>query len=762
MDTESVTGTTTRARLARIAYPRDFDAEDTLLDAPQFVVARLAGAGATTVAGRFRFVSRTATYVLRFDRFDAARESWDVTPLWFGRDEERGGNDDTLLLSRILRARRDVDIEGMDARALAELRAIARDAPWMACFPLLHPHAEVLDTLTVDEAVYMRRMDDRPLSRAAEHALRYAADALYPRIADGAWAFRHADLPPGWSADVARELTGPLGLFRWITDEDVPGALAEPLLVGVYDDYVQRRLARLLGAIARRDVAAPPRAEPEYTRADLDASQRRAVALATARRVCVVIGGAGSGKTTVIKEIVHQFADADDGAVLLAAFTGKAAQRMGAVAGGGARTMHRVTVAAKYFARRRPEVRVAVIDEASMVPAALLCDFLGALPNVERLVLVGQAEQLPPIGRGAVLEALLSRYLPRVACAADIPAQAAAAAARGVAVLDHDHRTCKDTLLLAENRERILMQYPLLRAERDGGGPHSVRGHPCAIHVRSGARADDLAAFFALPGRSPRTAQLLTHTRAEAHALNEAYAALCFDHGAALSDAAPRAARRPLHVGEKIIFRKNFYGADVGAGRVQYAGTAATRPAPDEDPDAPARAERLDAVPAYMNGEIAFIRRIVDVAGGEIADVADLAEPPDAAVDAPARQRWVLTSAGAVLVERGFYRAADIQRAYAVTIASFQGDEVPHVGLYIEEEAGTRGSYYCMREFYVAYSRASRSVDIYLPTRSRAWPRASPFILPDAEAALRRIIAENTKPGGNATLPLYLPADLPT
>lgn len=145
----------------------------------------------------------------------------------------------------------------------------------------------------------------------------------------------------------------------------------------------------------------------------LDEIQAQAVELACADGggVCVITGGPGTGKTTTTRTIL----DAWDGrgvAYELCSPTGKAAKRMQEATGRRARTIHRLL---EYnpmggfgrCAERPLEAQAVVVDEASMVDVVLFAALLEALPRGCRLVMVGDADQLPSVGPGQVLADLV-------------------------------------------------------------------------------------------------------------------------------------------------------------------------------------------------------------------------------------------------------------------------------------------------------------------------------------------------------------------
>ena len=144
----------------------------------------------------------------------------------------------------------------------------------------------------------------------------------------------------------------------------------------------------------------------------LSEQQAKAVRDSVERKVMVITGGPGTGKTTIIKSIIA-VQDSLGRRVLLAAPTGRAAKRMTEATGIEARTIHRLLEFSPRDGRFKRdeenplEAEALVIDEASMVDAILMYHLLKAVPPKATLILVGDVDQLPSVGAGNVLRDII-------------------------------------------------------------------------------------------------------------------------------------------------------------------------------------------------------------------------------------------------------------------------------------------------------------------------------------------------------------------
>ena len=146
---------------------------------------------------------------------------------------------------------------------------------------------------------------------------------------------------------------------------------------------------------------------------ELAPEQREALRVAAGNQVSVITGGPGVGKTTIVRGVLALFAESKL-SVRLAAPTGRAAKRLTETTGNKAVTLHRLL---EYEPQKRGFARceanpidadALVVDETSMIDVSLASALLSALESGTRLVLVGDADQLPSVGPGAVLRDVIS------------------------------------------------------------------------------------------------------------------------------------------------------------------------------------------------------------------------------------------------------------------------------------------------------------------------------------------------------------------
>lgn len=157
-------------------------------------------------------------------------------------------------------------------------------------------------------------------------------------------------------------------------------------------------------------------------------SQKEAILGAFENGIEIITGGPGTGKTTIIKCIIEIYEN-NEMKVLLAAPTGRAAKRMTESTGREAKTIHRLLEMGvsdnenSFFGRGEGEPLegdVIIVDEASMIDIMLMNSLLKAIKLGTRLIIVGDADQLPSVGPGNVLRDLIDSEFIKVVRLKDI------------------------------------------------------------------------------------------------------------------------------------------------------------------------------------------------------------------------------------------------------------------------------------------------------------------------------------------------------
>lgn len=148
----------------------------------------------------------------------------------------------------------------------------------------------------------------------------------------------------------------------------------------------------------------------------LSNKQREAIKLVNENNVCVITGGPGTGKTTIIKFIIDLYKN-EKKKVVLCAPTGRAAKRMSEATGEDATTIHRLLCLGKTeetLGMERIDCQIEpidadiiIIDEMSMVDVFIMNYILKGLYQGTKLVLVGDVNQLPSVGPGNVLRDII-------------------------------------------------------------------------------------------------------------------------------------------------------------------------------------------------------------------------------------------------------------------------------------------------------------------------------------------------------------------
>ncbi|MDD9951118.1 MAG: ATP-dependent RecD-like DNA helicase [Zetaproteobacteria bacterium] len=151
----------------------------------------------------------------------------------------------------------------------------------------------------------------------------------------------------------------------------------------------------------------------EQAQISLSSQQQQAILQAATAKVFVLTGGPGVGKTTTVNTMIHLFR-AMGKSVVLTAPTGRAAQRMAEVAQVPAKTIHRLlkwnpeSHSFEHNEEKPLAEQVIIVDESSMLDVYLACHLFRAVRAAAQLILIGDQDQLPSVGPGAVLRDLLN------------------------------------------------------------------------------------------------------------------------------------------------------------------------------------------------------------------------------------------------------------------------------------------------------------------------------------------------------------------
>ena len=267
----------------------------------------------------------------------------------------------------------------------------------------------------------------RSLGFQADNPDRLASGVRYV-LSQAAANMGHVYLP---QHELTARAAGVLGVQQAQADAAIRAMrLADQLIFETVDDISAVYLPRLYrvecetAALILKRRNAPQKKQPSAAEMErsiarcerklgvtLGQAQREAVAKAVSGDLTVITGGPGTGKTTSINCILEMLEGG--GTVELCAPTGRAAKRMSEATGRSARTIHRLLeYGGEVEGFKRDEENpikadTVVVDEMSMVDIFLMRALLRAVKPGARLILVGDADQLPSVGAGNVLRDLI-------------------------------------------------------------------------------------------------------------------------------------------------------------------------------------------------------------------------------------------------------------------------------------------------------------------------------------------------------------------
>ena len=246
--------------------------------------------------------------------------------------------------------------------------------------------------------------DPRRLQAALVTAVKFAAEAGHLFATQEEAVASAARISGEEPEKVAREIENAVSSGRLVSSR---GGLYLPVFYNA-----EKEGAEKLSALASVKLESVSDDEvPEFSQLGHRYSplQREAIKMAMESPVVAITGGPGSGKTTVVKGIIDML-EGEGKKVVLCAPTGRAAKRLSTLTGCHATTIHSLLGyrQGEGYHNKKIDADVLIIDEGSMMEQVLFNHLLQALKPGTRVILVGDADQLPAIGAGDVLRDLIA------------------------------------------------------------------------------------------------------------------------------------------------------------------------------------------------------------------------------------------------------------------------------------------------------------------------------------------------------------------
>lgn len=479
------------------------------------------------------------------------------------------------------------------------------------------------------------------------------------------------------------EETVPGGTVVLRDDTQAAQLRAEPVLeahVYMFDDWLMVKertravMARFAGPAEGDAVALKLKAADVVARMEkksgntLSDEQFGSLMSAVSTRFHFVSGLAGTGKT----EVARAFAQVFKGEVMAVAAYGKVAVHLRKITSRGS-TIHGVIeclekAPSSDLAVTYRSASVLVVDEMPLVPLHLFVSMLEKLPNIHRVLMIGDPAQMGCISKGSFVHQLLDLYAGtrfqsqlsrvfRVDPSLGVLLDNCNKARQGLVDFEHSHDLAEELSLSAQER----VPHPFVMLER-------------------GTVSDDMRKVW-LHYRDMTEVQVVTQTLDMTKEINRSVHELMKEQlGAAGDDAAYEECR--FYVGEKILFKTNYreaYSSEVPKNLVSSA---------------------------VMNGDTAVIVSIEDYncKGHLIKKV-----PCSRSAKSNGSHR-VLVCTDKRRVNLSKYTVANIARGYCSTVASMQGSEAPVVVYYIQP--GFKKNL-TKQEFYTAITRARKRVVLF-------------------------------------------------